>query len=342
MINIDKLLYRILLGYYFILLNDTKYKITYPSIQLKYEAEILYDSIIEDNKYDNSWMTDEEIKFELMRNEIWTTENNNLLETYKRSLDATKIELYLNFTTVNKRDKIKKSLKIINKQINELNSKKNSLSHLSIKEHALTIKNEFLIMNSIYTLNNKLYFDDIKNTDYETKELHYFIKEILDNSIDMTVLKRIARSELWKSYINSDIQLENTINLNDDYRYLLSIHKMYENAKQHPECPSEEIMVDDDALDGWFLFQNKKAEKEKKKSATLDKLGGKLKESDHIFIIGENQEEISDIYSLNDEKERQIAKQVIDATHNSSKLVEWKDIPFVKQQLVEEKNILKN
>jgi hypothetical protein len=342
MINIDKLLYRILLGYYFISLNDTKYKIVYPSIELKYEAEILYDSIIDDNKYDKSWMTEEEINFELAKNEIWTKEDNDILEITKKSIDSTKIELYLNFGISSKRNKIKKSIKAMNRQINELYSKKNSLNYLSIKEHALTIKNEFLIMNSIYTLNNKLYFDNPKNENYETKELHYFIKEILDNSIDIIMLKSIARSEIWKSYINSNTQLENSINLNDDYRYLLSIHKMYENAKQHPESPTEEIINDDDALDGWFLFQNKKAEKEKKKNATLDKLGNKLKESDHVFIVGQDQQEIAEVYSLNDDKEREIARQVIDATYKSPTLTDWKDIPFVKQQLIEEKNTLKN
>jgi hypothetical protein len=341
MINIDKLLYRIFLGYYFISLNNVTYKIVYPSMKLKYDAEILYDSIIEENKYDGSWMTEEEINFELARNDIWNKEDNTKLEVNKKALDSNKIELYLNFNIVSKRDKIKKSIKFLNRQINELYNKKNSLNHLSIKEHALTIKNEFLIMNSIYTLKNTLYFINPKDSNYETKELHYFIKEILDNSIDITMLKLIARSELWRSYINSSTQLENSINLNDDYRYLLSIHKMYENARQHPDAPSEEILTDDDALDGWFLFQNKKSEREKKKNATLDKLGDKMKDANHLFIVGENQEEIQEIYDLNDDKEKEIAKQVIDATYNSGKLTDWKDLPFVKKQLIEEQDILK-
>jgi anion-transporting ArsA/GET3 family ATPase len=189
-------------------------------------------------------------------------------------------------------------------------------------------------------LNDKLYFDNPYGENYEAKKLNYFIREILNNSIDITTLKMIARSELWKSYINSNSQAEHNINLNDDYRYLLSIHKMYENAKQHPEAPTEEIISDDDALDGWFLFQNQKMEKEKRKNVTLDKFGKKIKESDHVFILGENQQEIQEIYSLNDNKERMIAQQVIDASYNSKELVDWKDLPFVKQQLMEEKKPL--
>jgi hypothetical protein len=49
--NIDKILYRILLGYYFVKIENVTYKIIYPSMKLKYESEILYDSIIEDNKF---------------------------------------------------------------------------------------------------------------------------------------------------------------------------------------------------------------------------------------------------------------------------------------------------
>ena len=338
--NIDKLIYRIFLNYYFIFINDVKYKVTYPSAKIKYDSEILYDSILEENKYDKTWMTQQEIEFELLRNGIWTKEDENELESKKRSLDATKIEIYLNFSNSSKREKIRKNIKIINKKINELYNRKNSLSYLDVKEYALTIKNEFLIMNSITDLNDKLCFDNPYGENYEAKKLNYFIREILNNSIDITTLKLIARSELWKSYINSNSQAEHNINLNDDYRYLLSIHKMYENAKQHPEAPTEEIISDDDALDGWFLFQNQKMEKEKRKNVTLDKFGKKIKESDHVFILGDNQQEIQDIYSLNDTKERMIAQQVIDASHNSKELVDWKDLPFVKHQLMEEKKPL--
>jgi hypothetical protein len=338
--NIDKLIYRILLNYYFIFIDNVKYKVVYPSAKIKYDSEILYDSILEENKYDKTWMTQQEIDFELSKNGIWTKEDENELESKKRSLDATKIEIYLSFSNVSKREKIRKNIKIINKKINELHNRKNSLSYLDIKEYALTIKNEFLIMNSITDLNDKLYFDNPYGENYEAKQLNHFVREILNNSIDITTLKSIARSELWKSYINSNPQAAHNINLNDDYRYLLSIHKMYENAKQHPEAPTEEIISDDDALDGWFLFQNQKMEKEKRKNVTLDKFGKKIKESDHVFILGENQQEIQEIYSLNDNKERMIAQQVIDASHNSKELVDWKDLPFVKQQLMEEKKPL--
>ena len=335
MINLEKLLYRIFLGYYFISVNDLTYKIVYPSMKLKYDAEILYDSIIENNKYDKSWMTENEILFELAKNEIWTKKDNEILENTKKKLEASKIDLYLNFTMSSKKEKIKKQIKTLNKEINTLYNQKNSLNYLSINDYALTIKNEFLIMNSIYTLNDELYFKNPRNENYETKELHYFIKEILDNSIDITTLKMIARSELWKTYISSG-QLKDYLNLNDDCRYLLNIHNMYENARQHPDSPTEDVFCDDDALEGWFLLQNKKVEKEKKKNATLDKFGNKIKESDHLFIVGENQQEISDIYSLNDDKEKDIAKQVIDATYNGSKLIDWKEMPFVKQKLIEE------
>ena len=49
--NLDKLFYRIILGYYYIYINNNKYKVTYPDISIKYEAEIIYDEAIEDNKF---------------------------------------------------------------------------------------------------------------------------------------------------------------------------------------------------------------------------------------------------------------------------------------------------
>lgn len=343
--NFHKLLYRIILGYYYIYINNDKYKIIYPTLQTKYEAEILYDSIIEENKYDKTWLTDQEIEFQLSVLGLWNKEKEKSLKETESILEDTKVELYLSFGNQDKKTRLKKQIQKIIKDIAQLLNEKNILSHLSVKEYAFTIKNEFIIMNTIYDSRNRLHFKNPKKNTYEHKMLQVFMKEILDNALQPAQLRDLAKSEVWRSYIAVTKLEKDILDINDDYRNLINIHKMYDGARQHPECPSEEVLKDDDALDGWFIFQSRKSEKEKKKNAILDRVGGNIKNAGEVFLMTSDQQETKDIYSLNDpETNRNIEE--IKKLHKEKGSVPWQELPFVKRQLQEQvssqsKNIIR-
>ncbi len=330
--NLEKLFYRILLGYYYISINNKTYKIISPSIKTKYEAEILYEKVIEDNKYDKVWLTEEEIKFQLAVQNIWNSKKDQELKDTKNLLDNAKIELFLTYSNTNQRKKNKQHIQTVIKMLDKLQALKASFDYLSIREHANTIKNEFLIMNSIYDEHNQLKFNNPSKDSYEYTELQAFIKEILDNSIKIHEIRELARSDIFRSYASSCDLQQPIHSINDDYRYLINLHKMYENAKQHPESPSDEVINDDDALDGWFIYHNQKAEKEKKKNALLERVGGNIKNAGEVFLLTDSQEETKEIFGLNDpEARKNIAEMKRIAKEKGG--VEWKDLPFVQQQL---------
>ena len=337
MMNLYKTLYRIILGYYYIWINNRKYKIIYPSMNIKYEAEILYDSMIEENKYDKSWLTDKEIEVQSNILGLWNKEKDKRLKELETLLEDTKVELYLIFANQQKREQVKKRIKSLLKNIAELLNEKNSLNHLSTKEYAFTIKNEFLVMNSIYDEKDRRIFKNPKKNTYEYKLLQLFMREILDNAIDPTQIRELAKSEIWRSYVATIILEKNITEINDDYKHLVNIHKMYEAAKQHPESPNGEVMKDDDALDGWFIFQGRKAEKEKKKNAILDRVGGNIKNAGEVFLMTDDKEETKDIYSLNDPESNRNIQEMKKLQKEKGK-VDWKDLPFVRKNLQEEMN----
>jgi hypothetical protein len=207
------------------------------------------------------------------------------------------------------------------------------MNHLGIEEQALSIKNEFIIMNTIY-LDDKLYFDNPEKETHDSLYLQKFIHEIVINTIDATKLRLVVKSDLWRSYSNCANLIMNFLDINDDYRHLIGLHKMYDNARQHQESPSEDIIKDDDALDGWFLHQNRKAEKEKKKNAILGKVGDKNKNKDEIFLITNDAKESQEIFSVNDDKGKQQIQEMIAASQQ--KETKWQDLNFVKENVKQE------
>lgn len=335
--NQDKILYRILLGYYYIYIDNIEYKVKYPTLDIKYRGEILYDNIIEENKFDKRLLTEEEIIKYLENNDIWKKSDQENLDKCKKILDDSKIELYINYSNEKTRKNLKDQISDIKKDINKLLNKKNSMNYLGINEHALSVKNEFIIMNTIYDNNNNLVFNNPYMDTYEHQKLQSFIREIIDHSLEIDTIRKIAKSETWRSTV-ACINIQKNINeLNDDYKYLISLYKMYDNVRQHPDCPSEDIINDDDALDGWFLHTNKKAEKEKKKNAILNKLGGNTKNAGEVFVMTDDIQETKDIYDLNDDTAKYNVKELISLANQKLKTekdsISWGEIPFVQRDI---------
>lgn len=329
-LNLEKILYRILLGYYYININNEQYKVINPSLVLKYNAEILYDKIIDDNKYDKRLLTNKEIQMELISSGVWLPESEKMMKQLKDDVDNIKVDIYLNFMNVTKKKLLYQKLKLIEKMLSELNSKKSCLDHLSIEDHAISIKNEFIIMNTIYDEKDNLIFNT-SDYDIDYNSLQIFVREIVNNMITIQNIRDLVKSDIWKSYSSVSNLQRDIINISDDYKHLVSFHNMYSNVRQHPECPSEDIINDDIALDGWFIHQNRKAEKEKKKNSIMDKIGGNKDKAQHVFVMTQDHEEAKSIHDLNGPEEQHFLREV-KAYTNKNPGCKWEDIPAVKQR----------
>jgi hypothetical protein len=95
-----------------------------------------------------------------------------------------------------------------------------------------------------------------------------------------------------------------TLGLNLFQRNIILFSKMYENARQSPEAPPDEVFEDDDAFDGWMAVQRKEADKDRSKK-NADKISGQ--KGDEIFMVT-GKEDKEKIFDLNDHNERMAIK----------------------------------
>ena len=331
MINLEKLLYRIILGYYHIYLDNKKYKVSYPTIETRYEAEILYDSIIDENKFDINLLTISEMQALLKREGLWNDKKDEDLKEAEQDLENSKILLFQNFFNTDMSKTARGMISAITKSIADGTIIKNSFRNLTIEDYALGIKNEFIIMNSIYDMQDNLVFNNPSRDDYEYKKLQVFIKEILEHNIIVKNLRDLARSELWRSYANSCNIDEHGLGANDDMRHLINLSKMYDNVRQHPESPADVIMVDDDALDGWFIYQNRKVAQDKKKIGILSKVRGN-DNAGEVFIVTQDKQETKEIIGLNEPGAQAHIRSLASAAAKKES-TQWTDLPYVRQNL---------
>jgi hypothetical protein len=184
-------------------------------------------------------------------------------------------------------------------------------------------------MDCIYE-DNKLLFNNNNSDNYDSQMVQKFLIEIIQSMIQPASLKSIARSDLCRSYFSCCDTKKGFVEVNDDYRHLISLYNMYDNIRQHPECPSDDIIKDDDALDGWFIYQQEKTRREKKKNEIMSKVGGKLNNAGEVFLISDDEEERREIFDINDDIGK---KQILELAKvgNEKKNVLWQDLDFVKE-----------
>lgn len=338
--DIDKLIQRIVLGFYLLEIDGELYEIRSPSFFIRNKAQLLYDTFINSNKYDIfSWPNKQTLDYYSTINNIWNNNYENTLKELYKDLDKLKIELYLKYSISQMRQKFKSDIQNINKNINDLYNKKNYLSFLKLEDFAESIKYQYIICNIVY-LNNKLVFNSENIDNIEYRKMDIISQKIMENNLSMQSIKNVAKHSLWRNYWTAskdNIFPPPTINWTDEQIALVNMTRMYDNIREHPECPSEEIIDDDDALDGWMLYQNDKREKEKKKQQIEDRLNLGNKRADEVFLMSHSKEDTKDIYSLNDPNAKANIKEVI-ATAQKDKTTDWVDLPHIQRQLRQQTN----
>jgi len=328
--------YKIINGFFYITINNVKYKIIYADNQIKYEAEMLYFSLMNDSRFDTEYLTDSEVQHMLISNGSWSEEQEDKLKKIEDQIDKLKIKLCTYYTDISVNKQAKEEIATLKTYKDELLTNKHSLDYLTLNFFATNIKNKYIISQCVLREDGSNVFGK-SYENFDIRLLDQIITEINKyHTITGEELREICLGELWYRYSScKDSIFGPLIDLNDDQINLISLTRMYENVRNHPECPSDSLIRDNDALDGWFLIQKDKAQKNKKKNESLSKVRGKVKGHDFVYVITQNKEEAAAIESLNDFR----GKQLVDNVRNSVTIGEskkWKDIPFIKQELQSE------
>jgi hypothetical protein len=169
------ILYRILSGKTVFLFNNEKYTLQSASIEIKYEASLIYDSIINDEKF-YDWFREDSAELVMMSLGIWNQETNKNLKMLEQKLDNLKVDLFTNFMIPSKSKNIKKDIKNTKNSINKIHITKQNFLSNTLEGYANSIKNEYIICNTLY-FNDKLVFD--KQQNYKSFILfNNFVQEI--------------------------------------------------------------------------------------------------------------------------------------------------------------------
>ena len=299
--DIELNIYRILSGVLYFYFKDEKYELRYPDNNLRYNANLLYQNIINNEKY-MDWIREENIVNVMIYLGLWTKDSMKIIKSLEKKVEDKKISLYKSEIFPDKQKKCQKDLDMTRDELNRILMKKYNFFNNTLEGYALSLKNEYIVCNTLYKNNKLVLSGDIENNQTSYMYFNDLLNKINKNIIAMVDFKHIARSTLWRSFWNANkenIFPSSSTQWTDDQRTLVNITKMYDSIYEHPDCPSTKVIEHDDMLDGWMIFQQRKIEVMKKKQS-LDDLNPNLKNASEVFLMSNSGEAYEEIMSLND------------------------------------------
>lgn len=281
-----------------------RYVIAQPSFFLQHQSQTLFDDIIYKNRFAN-WITSTQCHKHLIKLGILSADHKVKVKELNKSLENYKLDLYRNFFSENKRARARKYIALVKDKFNKLFTNIHSLDHLTLDGYASICQQEFILINTVY-YDDKLVFDNTSSFSM----LKSFLDIIVNNTITTSEYRNIARNSLWRDYwkVAKDNPFPEFKHYTDEQVHLLSFSRMYDAVYENAECPDDDVINDDDALDGWFIMQQREIEDSKKQNRA-NKFADKHKNADELYIMADSSQDVERINAMNTGQGKFIKKQ---------------------------------
>ena len=272
-----------------------------PTPLVKVQAHAIYQRELRRAMLEG--VSTEESMIDLLKQKgMWDALREGELKTIPERIEGLKVELYNAYFKFRRRDQIKKSIDTLRFREVELSREREMFKHASAEGYAITCRNKHLICASTFDMTNTPVFKDDYDR-YSQSELELFIQDYLREKVDDSLIRKLSKEEPWRSTwsagkFEGSIFGKSSSLLSYEQKMLIIWSKMYDSIYESPDCPPEEVLDDDDCLDGWLIVQGKKREQEKKGSHGY-KPGDKFNKADEVFIMVENENDVARVEAMN-------------------------------------------
>lgn len=287
-----------LLAKYLIIKLDRKTYFYKQNIEwdLQQEGDLLYNRLLYENRFEGLLRKDQAIRVLINREKIDNRYQQHITRL-EQEIRKNQVALYESFyQDPITREGHKKKVTQNKKALKNMERVVRSLDHVTLEGWADNCRQEFLLAESLYRRRRGKFFKCKPSTD-EINKIYYQVMRTFGEP------REIAKSNEWRFIWASE--------KNRAFKYrpltltqlsVISFSKMYDNISSHPDKPSEEIIMDDDALDGWLY-------KQKLKDGDKTKVSGRSGAKQNQFVFVDSQSDADRVYMSNDIEARIVQEQ---------------------------------
>ena len=285
-------------GMYLVEYDNFRLKVVSPTIEDEFYINKAFMEAFEE-AYHQELMTQDDMQEWMYEKGLWTEEDDTKLKQFNDNIEKLKIQIFENRYKEELREQARKYLRVTEEAIRKQQQKKDSLFENTCEGTAFT-------RNCIEQI-KRCTFLGSELCDFSVVDANKVFSLVTGSYLIESDVRELARSEPWRSIWLMKEDTGQTLftncperELTYDQRNICVWSRMYDNVQESTECPDDEVINDDDMLDGWFIIQRKKQEKEKLES-TVESMtnNSKIANSQEVFIMTDNQQQADMINSAN-------------------------------------------
>jgi len=253
-----------------------------------YSLEIYEDALLE------GILKKEDLHELLIEKGWWTKEQDEKIETISKNLEQMKLDYYNNFFRDETKKYIKQNIDKQTKNVTELHEKK----HLFYDKSCEYLKK---FSYDVFLVEKNAFVGDHSALNYF--KIHSIVYAYYSNTLNDKHIRKIAKSLEWKSLWNAsknDLFHTKGCELTQEQISLVTWAKFYDGVSESMEKPSDEVIADDLALDGWCISESRKRKEEEKKRKGEEMTSDQLNDAGEIFVPVKNKREQDQVLALND------------------------------------------
>lgn len=333
----DIVLSRIIAGVTRFSHNSRTFLVKPPTRLQRLIGQEIYEEAYASNLRDGLYSNDELLDY-LLENAFWDDSRQQLLNSLPKKLEELKVDLFqTKFKTETKRF-LRGELASVKKKYEQLYAERHEHDSLGAAGCAQMARAKYVIGIGLYGPNGQPRFTDDDFWGSNDPILESAITAVNNNAVADTILRALARNDEWRTIANAG-KRENGVfgcaaaDLTDEQRNLLNWSSLYDNVYEHPECPSDDIIEEDDALDGWLILQRRdrsKRQTEKDGENLIE--NEKIRNSGEVFVFAETEEDAARVDDLNDDYAKAVKRQRARVIKEKGALTNL-ELPDVQQQV---------
>lgn len=304
---------RICCGYYYFELGGETLKFTHPDKHVTLQAhEIYFNSFA--TCFQNT-ISEQQILELIIAEHNWKYEDEEILEEFPTKSKDIKIDIFKNMYNPIVKMRLKKQLKELESEYYKRYNIKNSFHYMTPTGIAESHKWCFLVNQCIVNSKNE-------KQSYNMQKSKMVVNLVLEKYITDIMLRDIVKAEPWSSlwFASGGRNLFNgdPCDYTSEQIRVINWSRMYDNIRKSHNPPSEDVIDDDDALDGWMAITARERDKERNLASAESKLTNKrIKGSQEVFIPVSSREEAKRVQNLNTESNKTKQKEMIEKLKGS-------------------------
>jgi len=262
---------------------------------------------------------------------LWTPFDKKTSKELEKTIEDLKVHLYENFFKKKEAIGIKANIRMKEKLRDEILQKERQFDYLTCEGVAGFTRKSWILSNTTKTIEGDTY-DFKENAPSKILDI-YGAKTITTKEFRKVARSSPFRSMWTSSKTRGDVFGKCAVKMDGQQLALVSYAMMYDNVYENPEQPSDSVINDDDALDGWFIVQKRKHEKDRKASEADGILSGSINQNaQEVMLMANSSEDAKNIYDLNNDHARmKLATRQSQIDANDGEL-HFKDFADIKQE----------